>query len=119
MASSASDEQKNHIGKHEMLDIQSLISQLRRPRLLVRAARFGVDDYDRERDLPRVLKTDTVPKPGDALMQLMGVESELDDQRSRKDALYAVGTHIDTLTAIMGEARILQATTRTDITSAT
>ena len=97
-----------------MLDINTLVSQLRRPRLLVRAARFGVDDYDRERDLPRVLKTDSVPRPGDAIMQLMGVEAELDDQRASKDALYTVGAHIDTLTAIMGEARILQATTRID-----
>ena len=95
-----------------MLDIHTLIANLRRPRLLVRAARFGLDDYKRERVLLRLLQVDVLPRSGDAIMQLMGVEAELNDQRIAKSATYTIADHIETLTAIMGEAEILQATHR-------
>ena len=103
---------KNPRGIITILDIQSLVAKLSRPRLLVRAARFGLDDYNRERTLPRLLQCETVPRPGDSVMQLMGVEAELNDQRIAKSATYAIADHIEVLTAIMGEAQILQATTR-------
>ena len=97
-----------------MLDIQSLLSKLKRPKLLVRAARFGMDDYRREVDLLRTLETDSLPRPGDALMQLIGIEEDYNTQRITNDATYSIARHIDALTAIMSEARTLQAT---DITS--
>jgi hypothetical protein len=37
-----------------MADIMGILSNLRRPRLLVRAARHGLQDYDRKRDLRRI-----------------------------------------------------------------
>lgn len=92
-----------------MLDIQTLVSQLKRPKLLVRAARFGLDDYKRERDLLRVLKCMRIPRPGDAIMQLLDVEAALNERRVARDATYMLSQHIDALTAIMGEARLLQA----------
>jgi len=100
-----------------MLDILTLVRQLSRPRLLVRAARYGVDDYNRDRDLPRILKCHHTPRSGDAIMQLMQLEAELNDQRLAKDALYAVAAHIDVLTAVMGEARVFQATSRPQLTA--
>lgn len=104
-----------------MLDIQTLVSQLHRPKLLVRAARFGLDDYKRERDLLRALEVETLPRSGEAIMQLLDVEADMNAQRLRKDATYALSRHIEVLTAIMGEARIMQATTRprADLTIAT
>lgn len=94
-----------------MLDIQSLVTQLRRPRLLVRAARFGIDEFRRDRDLPRLLKCEKTPKSGDAIMQLMDVEADLNNQMRQNVPGYTVARHIDVLTAIMSEARTLAATT--------
>ena len=37
-----------------MTDIRALLSDLRRPRLLIRAARFGLGDYRRDRLLDAV-----------------------------------------------------------------
>lgn len=93
-----------------MLDITSLIAQLVRPQLLVRAARFGIDDYRRERDLRRVLGTDRTMGPGEALMALFDVEAEVNAQRIAKSANYSLAKHIDLLVAIMSEARTYTAT---------
>ena len=100
-----------------MLDIQTLISNLKRPRLLVRAARFGLDEYRRDRALERLLKCENAPRSGDAIMQLIDIEADLNEQRIAKSATYAIAHHIEALTAIMGEAQILQATTRPSRTS--
>ena len=35
-----------------MTDFAAILANLRRPRLLIRAARFGLQDYRRDRDLP-------------------------------------------------------------------
>jgi len=99
-----------------MLDIQSFISQLKRPKLLVSAARFGMEDYNRERDLRRALKTDTLPKPGEALMALSEIESEMNAKRHAKVASYALADHIDVLIAIMSEAEIFEATRLRSVT---
>ena len=39
-----------------MTDLTCFFSALRRPKILVRAARVGVRDYRRERDLKRILR---------------------------------------------------------------
>lgn len=46
-----------------MNDVTTLLNALRRPRLLIRAARFGLNDYNRNRDLKRVMRTSTAPSP--------------------------------------------------------
>ena len=51
-----------------MQDILSLLSSLRRPRLLIRAARIGADDYRREHHLWRILGIETPIRSGPALM---------------------------------------------------
>ena len=93
-----------------MLDLLSLVRTLKRPGMLVRAARFGVDAYTRDRQLCRLLKVVTPPRPGEALMRLMEIEDTLDQQRRQRAAEYEVARHITVLTAIMGEARLLEAT---------
>lgn len=93
-----------------MLDINSLIAKLQRPKLLVRAARFGLDDYRRERDLARALKTVKIPRSGEALLRLSDIEAEMNEKRLSKDATYSIAAHIDVLVAIMSEAKLFQAT---------
>ncbi len=93
-----------------MKDVLGILNDLRRPRLLIRAARIGVQDYRRAPHLNRVLGFGNPPRSGAALMQLMEIEAELDSQRRREDAAYSVSRHVDVLTAMMGEARLMRAT---------
>ncbi|MEY1555403.1 DUF6477 family protein [Yoonia sp. R2331] len=95
-----------------MLDLNSMVRTLKRPRLLVRAARFGLDDYRRDRALRRILKSDDLPSTGAALLLLMDLENIANERRKLKSAEYSVAAHITLLTAIMGEARLLQAAYR-------
>lgn len=91
-----------------MRDIHSLLQELRRPRLLIRAARHGVDDYQREQHLKRHLGYGSLPRSGAALMQLMEKEGALNEERRCGNAGYSIVQHVDILIAIMGEARLLR-----------
>ena len=92
-----------------MLDVMTLIRNLRRPSLLARAARFGADDYRRETMLPRVLKTERVPRPAAAVMALLDLEAAVEDQRRAQTGDYSPARHVELLIAITGEARMLSA----------
>lgn len=91
-----------------MQDILSMLSSLRRPRLLIRAARCGAEEYRRENHLQRLLGYGTLPRPAQALLMLMDQEKELDSQRRDGDAAYSLVRHIDVLIAMMGEAHIVR-----------
>jgi hypothetical protein len=88
-----------------MTDLAAALSTLRRPRLLIRAARFGQRDYDRTRDLRRLLRSETPPGPDQALDRLMSEEAQIDDIRRARAADYSVSRHVALLIAIMAEAR--------------
>ena len=90
-----------------MLDVQSILKNLKRPKLLVRAARFGIDDFCREQSLKRILKTDHMPKTREALIRLIDIEATMDEERKTKEASYCLAQHIEVLTAIMFEQRLL------------
>ncbi len=90
-----------------MADLLSLISDLRRPRLLIRAARFGLTEYNRARDLRRLMHLSTPPKPERALESLIAEEARLEDCRRDGDAGYSLTRHIEILIAMMGETRLL------------
>lgn len=92
-----------------MTDPLSILTALRRPRLLIRAARFGVTDYRRERDLSRLLHSPRLPAPGQALDSLMAQEEMLETTRRAGDASYSISRHIDLLIALMAEARLIPA----------
>lgn len=92
-----------------MKDLLSFLQDLRRPRLLIRAARLGVDEYQRDRHLKRHLGYAQLPGSGAALMQLVEKESFLNTQRKSGEAGYSVAEHVDLLIAIMGEARLVRA----------
>jgi hypothetical protein len=94
-----------------MQDIHSLLANLHRPRLLMRAARIGAQEYRRTANLPRILGYGILPRHGDALMRLVEIEHDLEVQRTLTDACYNVVRHVDVLIAIVGEARALRATT--------
>ena len=92
-----------------MHDILSLLENMRRPRLLIRAARIGSQDYRRDAHLHRLLGPGSLPRTGPALMRLIEIEAELNERRHNSDASYSICRHVDVLCAMMGEARTLRA----------
>ena len=92
-----------------MKDIHSLLASLHRPRLLMRAARIGAQDYRRDTHLPRLLGYGVLPRHADALMRLIDAEQDLESQRAKSDPCYNVVSHVEIMIAIVGEARELRA----------
>jgi hypothetical protein len=96
-----------------MQDILSRVEGLKRPPLLVRAARFGLDDYNREGQLPRLLHTlAPPPRAGEAILRLLDIEADLEERRIARAADYSVARHIEVIIALMAEARLLRAIVR-------
>lgn len=92
-----------------MQDLLSMLHALHRPPLLMRAARIGAQDYRRATHLPRLLGYGQLPRHGTALIKLMELEADLNDQRLANDTSYSLVRHVDVLIAMVGEARILRA----------
>lgn len=90
-----------------MTDFTQAISRLRRPGLLIKAARYGQQGYDRKRDLKRITHGEDLPAPERAVRRLMDLEAELEYSRRTHDAAYSPIRHVETLTALMAEARAL------------
>lgn len=93
-----------------MLDIKTRLNTLKRPRLLVRAVRFGADDYRRDVHLKRLLHCEQLPRPADAVMQLLDLEAEANALREAKSGNYTIARHIEILIALSGEAQLMQDT---------
>ncbi|WP_371168660.1 DUF6477 family protein [Aliiroseovarius sp. 2305UL8-7] len=90
-----------------MTDALSCFKALQRPRILVRAARFGLVDYNRDRDLKKLMKTPATPSPERAVDGLLAEEARLEDTRKTGDASYSISQHVEVLIALMSEMRLL------------
>lgn len=88
-----------------MTDFRALLGDLRRPRLLIRAARFGVSQYRRDRDLRRLIGGACASAI--ALPQLMREEAQLEATRLSGDSGYSVARHVEVLIALISEAQFL------------
>jgi hypothetical protein len=84
-----------------------LLDALRRPKILIRAARAGVTDYRRERDLKRLLRQAKAAAPQQAIGSLLAEEMRLEATRAAGEATYSIQRHVAVLTAILAEARLL------------
>lgn len=89
-----------------MSDFRIMLANLRRPRLLMRAARFGLAEYRRDRDLRRLV--DSAATPEQTVPRLMSVEERLEATRLAGDASYSAARHIDVLIALLAEAQLLR-----------
>jgi Family of unknown function (DUF6477) len=89
-----------------MSDFRMMLANLRRPRLLMHAARFGLGDYRRERDLRRLVRCGMSPE--ETVPSLMEAEEDLEATRIAGDASYSVARHIEVLIALLAEARLLR-----------
>ncbi|AKO96611.1 MAG: DUF6477 family protein [Marinovum algicola] len=91
-----------------MQDALTILRRLRRPRLLIRAARAGLAEYRRDVHLRRTLGGEAPQRCGPALIRLIEIETDLNDARLRKCASYSVARHVEVLVAMMGEAQLLR-----------
>lgn len=87
-----------------MTDFRAILAELRRPRLLIRAARHGMGDYRRDRDLRRLVNA---AAPEAALPELILQEERLETIRRAGDASYSLTRHVEVLIAMMAETRLL------------
>ena len=92
-----------------MSDIHTLLAELKRPRLLIRAARLGLAQYNRTRDLRRLMRSAAPSAPEAALTRLMEEEAQLEEVRKSGEAAYSLARHIEILIAILAEARLVPA----------
>lgn len=81
----------------------SPLASLRRPPLLLRAARHGLALYRRERDLRRLIGT--MNGSGRAIGALLAAEAEAEARRLEGDARYDVMRHIAILAALIAETQ--------------
>ncbi len=91
-----------------MKDILSSLHAIRRPGILMRAARIGAREYRRNTHLARLIGTMPPASSGAALMQLIELEAEINECRTNERAGYSPARHVDVLIAMLGEARLLQ-----------
>ncbi|MGH1577166.1 DUF6477 family protein [Planktotalea sp.] len=88
-----------------MQDISTQLSKLKRPKLLVNAARLGMNDYRRKSHLSRILRGPVPSKAGAVLMLLSDLENQSNNLRKTRDAAYSVARHVEVLVALMFEAQ--------------
>ena len=90
-----------------MADLISLVETLRRPRLLLQAARHGLAEYNRDRVLKRLTRGAALPSPKGAVSSLLSVEASLENARRTGDASYNVSRHVEVLIALLAETSLL------------
>lgn len=84
-----------------MTDFAAALTDLRRPKILIRAARAGLAEYRPERDLKRLVRgADRDPFP-----PLLAEERRLEETRTGGAGAYNIHRHVAVLTALLAEAR--------------
>lgn len=86
-----------------MADILDRVAALRRPRLLVRAARAASAGYDRRRDLATLLGAVGETRDAEALARLLAAEADLEEARRAGAAGWSPIRHVATLGALLAE----------------
>ena len=88
-----------------MTDFRAELAQMHRPRLLIQAARLGLTDYRRDRDLRRLGAV--AARPSDTVPHLLDAERAVEEARQAGRIGYSISHHIDLLIALMAEIRLL------------
>lgn len=90
-----------------MTELAATLTDLRRPKILIRAARAGVTEYRRDRDLKRLVRDAKGSAPRDPMAPLLAEENRLEETRTTGGATYNIQRHVAVLTAILAEARLI------------
>jgi len=92
-----------------MSDLFSIYKKLRRSQILIRAARIGVLNYRRDRDIKRILRTTKAPAPKTGMVRLLTIERDLETDRRAGNTTYSITRHVEILAALIAEAQLLKA----------
>ncbi len=93
-----------------MTTAATLLGALRRPRLLVQAARAGVSAYVRDVHLAPLAPTaDPQRDPAGVIARLRTLEEEWEAARRARATQYSPGRHVAVLVALLAEARLCAA----------
>lgn len=88
-----------------MSDFHTVLTEMRRPGLLMRAVRHVLRDAPRARALRRISGTN--PCRETRISNLIETEARIEATRRAGDAGYSVTRHIEVLAALVAEARPL------------
>ena len=82
-----------------MSDVLSMVRAMRRPRLLIQAAKAGLVDYNRAKILKKFAKITGDSAPDKAIQSLLPVEESLETARQAGDASYSPARHVEVFIA--------------------
>jgi hypothetical protein len=85
-----------------MPDTFAILETIRRPRLLMQAARLGLAAYHRNRDLRRLIGAEMAPAV--AVAKLISAEEQVERNRLAGVADYSPVRHVELLAALIAEA---------------
>lgn len=85
----------------DLLDTLRPQRSTRRPRLLIAAARHGMEDYRRNRDLPRLIGPGIAA--AEVIDRLTALEERLEDSRRAGDPGWSCLRHVEVLIALLAE----------------
>jgi hypothetical protein len=85
------------------------VESLRRPSLLVSAAKSGAEHYCRKTALRRTLGGGRKSDPRQNLADLVALELNENEKRISHAADYSVRQHVEVLIAVIGEAQLCRA----------
>ena len=83
-------------------------THIKRPRVLVKAAKIGLQYYNRDKGLKRLLRISHLPQPDRALEKLKDTEHMLNQDRITGSGTYSVERHISVLTALLNEMCLIE-----------
>lgn len=102
----------SYLPSDSILTLLSDMAAIRRPTMLLRTARHGTQDYNRDGELRRILRLPATPAPGvQTLARLIELEAAHNACRIRPP--HEVGNpwraaqHVEVLIALIAEARLL------------
>jgi len=100
--------------RESVVTLMDRLRRTRRPRLLLRTARFGLAEYRRERDLRAMLRLPAAPPPGPATVALLlDLEAAEEARRSRPTAepgeAWRAARHVELLVALIAETQLMAA----------
>ena len=95
-----------------ILTLLSELATIRRPTMLLRTARHGTMEYNREAEIKRILRLPATPAPSShTLSRLLDLESRHNDCRIRPPHEagnpWRAAQHVEVLIALIAEARLL------------
>lgn len=89
-----------------MSQFQKRLSNLKRPKILIKAAKIASQTYRRSRDLSRILGYSHPTLDSSIHQQIFDLEHSINQKRRLGDASYDLKTHVQVLGALLAEVSV-------------